>query len=97
MRLDIELPKVVACEASMCAYNTGANCHARAITVGDGANPGCDTFLESNAHVDADHPAGVGACKVTVCKHNRDFQCQAATIHVGLERGDALCESFTAE
>ena len=41
----IEMPEVSRCDASVCAYNSENGCRARAITIGDGAFPGCDTFL----------------------------------------------------
>jgi hypothetical protein len=39
----IEMPDVDGCDATECAYNMKGDCHARAITVGDGVHPGCDT------------------------------------------------------
>jgi len=52
-----------------CAYNHDKVCQARAITVGDGINPGCDTFLEGSQHAMPNmDSAGIGACKITGCK-----------------------------
>jgi hypothetical protein len=89
----IEMPDVAACDATDCAYNKEGDCHARAITVGDGAHPGCDTFMRSRDHSRRPDGAGVGACKVKACKHNDDFECQASAIRVG--RGSDTVECLT--
>lgn len=90
-----EMPDVAACDATECTYNQNGNCHARAITVGDGVTPGCDTFFTSGEHIRRTASAGVGACKVKVCKFNDDFECQANAIRVG-HRGDLVqCLTFT--
>ncbi|HEY5926617.1 MAG TPA: DUF1540 domain-containing protein [Kofleriaceae bacterium] len=95
MRITIEMPKVEECDAIGCAYNVDRACHARAITVGHGVHPGCDTYLSSGQHVpDGPQCAGVGACKVAVCRHNRELECTAPSIRVGV-RGDAgECGTF---
>lgn len=95
MKLDVELAGVATCDVRRCAYNVRGDCHARAITVGDGLHPGCDTFLESERHPPADTPtAGVGACKVVLCRHNRDLECEARAIRVGVDQGEAACLTF---
>lgn len=97
MKFTIEMPDVSACSVLSCAYNVGASCRAKAITVGDGVHPGCDTFTESQRHTPADTPvAGVGACKVAVCKYNRDLECAAHSIQVDAEEGDPTpyCSTF---
>ena len=90
----LELPQVSECVVRACAYNAGGNCHARAITVGDGVHPGCDTFVESTRHCDGEAPAGVGACKVSVCIHNRDLECTADAIRVGYHGDHPDCLTF---
>lgn len=90
----IDMPDVAACDARDCAYNKEGNCHARAITVGDGVHPGCDTFLQSRDHSRRADNAGVGACKVKACKHNDDFECQARAIRVGRRQDDVVCLTF---
>jgi hypothetical protein len=92
----IDMPDVDACDARDCAYNKEGNCHARAITVGDGVHPGCDTFLQSQEHSRRAEGAGVGACKVKACKHNDDFECQAGSIRVGRRSGTIECLTFTS-
>ena len=96
MIITIEMPEVSACIISECAYNVANKCHARAITIGDGTYPGCDTFLHSSIHSkDEIRHAGVGACKVRLCKFNYDFECTAQNIEVGIAGGDVICETFT--
>ena len=92
----IEMPDVTRCDASVCAYNTGNGCRARAITIGDGAFPGCDTFLggvEDSAV--ASRIAGVGACKVVGCKYNDDLECQADAIIVAAASAPPACQTYS--
>lgn len=70
--LILEPPLVSVCEVSDCAYNLGSNCHARAITIGNGAHPGCDTFFSESHHIrKGEQIAGIGACKVASCQLTR--------------------------
>lgn len=98
MKFTIEMPDVSSCSVLQCAYNVGSACHAKAITVGDGVHPGCDTYTRSQRHSPPDTPmAGVGACKVAVCKYNRELECEAASIKVdagGEDSEDAVCATF---
>lgn len=95
MEMTIEMPMVSACSATECAYNVDACCHARAITIGDGTHPGCDTFMDSSRHTrDAQRTAGVGACKVSGCSHNEDFECMAEHIDVGIRGGSVRCLTY---
>lgn len=95
MRITIDIPSVDHCEATGCAYNVERSCRARAITIGHGVHPGCDTYLDLNRHVlDGSACAGVGACKVEVCRHNQDLECSAPSIRVQIH-GDAVeCATF---
>jgi len=89
------MPKVSSCEISQCAYNMDNQCHAMAITVGDGAHPACDTFCPSVSKGGAmDMTAGVGACKVAGCVHNVSLECQADCICVGYKGAEADCLTF---
>ncbi len=81
--LRIEMPLVKNCNVKNCVYNTDQHCHAKAITIGDGINPECDTYLNHSIHAGPSTTAGVGACKVSNCKFNKDFECSAAEISVG--------------
>jgi len=86
--ITISMPLVSACYVTKCAYHVSANCHARAITIGDGTNPACDTYLclqdPGEDHVKPDPiVAGVGACKVQSCRHNQRYECMADEISVG--------------
>lgn len=90
----IEMPDVAACDVKDCAYNKDDACHARAITVGHGVHPGCDTFFVSPEHIRRKEKAGVGACKVSSCKHNDDFECQANAIRVGRREENVECLTF---
>lgn len=94
MKLTVLVPEVAGCTVDRCAYNAGGACHARAITVGDGDHPRCDTYLAHGAHTRATGKAGVGACKVTACRHNRELECEAEAIHVSTHSGHADCLTF---
>ena len=94
MQMTIDMPIVNKCTISECAYNMDSACHARAITVGDGTHPGCDTFFRNSAHTRArERTAGIGACKVTGCSSNDDFECMADGINVGMADGEPCCLS----
>ncbi len=96
-KLTVIMPDVSECVMVECAYNTDRACHARAITVGDGAHAACDTFFASEDHAaDRVRVAGVGACKVTTCRHNTDFECTSASIRVGRHEQHADCLTFSA-
>ena len=88
MMLRIEVPEITACAEGGCAYNVGGECHAKAITIGDGAIADCDTYLGAKDHVRNQHRSGVGACKVSKCRHNDDLECHAPSVEVG--RHDCL-------
>ena len=47
----IEMPDVRHCQVETCAYNAEDGCRARAITVGAGTVPACDTFFDSTGPV----------------------------------------------
>lgn len=97
MTITVEMPPVSKCSVTQCAYNADRQCHARAITVGDGVHPGCDTFFNSRNHArNHGNSAGVGACKVTQCTHNDDFECIAESIEVGADGNDVHCRTFSA-
>lgn len=91
MIIATDMPEVAQCAISQCAYNTDNNCHARAITIGDGDNPGCDTYFNNSKHTRSNRSAGVGACKVSACNHNEDFECCADSIKVGEQGGEVKC------
>lgn len=96
-KMILEIPLVSHCEVSDCTYNVGDNCHARAITVGNGIHPGCDTFFTQGNHIQhAEQIAGIGACKVAGCKFNSDFECMTTSIKVGRVKSQATCMTFTA-
>ena len=95
MKITIDMPVVSNCEVTECAYNVENRCHARAITVGDGIHPGCDTFLDASQHTrNKQQMAGVGACKVASCIHNDDFECVAEQIDVGRSGGSINCLTY---
>ncbi len=77
-------------------YGTN-NCHAKAITVGDEANPGCDTYFDTNLHThESKRIAGVGACKMDDCQFNNDFECAADGVSVGMVDGKINCLTYKA-
>jgi hypothetical protein len=94
-KLNVLMSTVDACAATTCAYNIDRECHARAITIGDGVHPACDTFIEMEHHVSPHSPpTGVGACKVEVCRHNRELECEAPSIRLELHDLHADCATF---
>ena len=95
MNITLEMPLVSECSVDECTYNVDRACHARAITIGDGVHPGCDTFFRAAGHSKESHRiAGVGACKVTACQHNDDYECVAEDIHVGFEGSSINCLTY---
>jgi len=95
MKMTIDLPLVSSCSVNECVYNAKEKCHARAITIGNGVHPDCDTFLQAITHVKKfKQVAGVGACKVSTCGHNQDFECIADQIEVGRHEGGINCLNF---
>lgn len=98
MKMTIDMPYVADCMVAECAYNQNNKCHARAITIGDGVNPGCDTsFLGASKHArNTKHIAGVGACKITGCNFNDDLECTAENITVDMKSGNIRCVTFAA-
>jgi len=97
MRRKIEMPEIMKCVATECAYNHDETCHAKGITVGDMEQQLCDTMWESSRHTARTGPAGVGACRSTHCAHNTDLECQAEGIYVTLGGGQARCGTFMEE
>ncbi len=95
MKITIEIPAVTECSITECSYNAGHACHAKAITIGDGVHPGCDTFLFMSTHVrEKERHAGVGACKVTTCRFNEDLECSADAISVGRLAAGVSCLNY---
>lgn len=94
--MTISMPFVSECKVSECAYNVNNSCHAKAITIGDGVHPGCDTFFGTARHTrDAARTAGIGACKVIGCKFNDDYECMADHISVGRVGDSVECLTCT--
>lgn len=95
MEITVDMPMIKSCDVSECTYNLNSACHAKAITIGDGVSPGCDTFLSGAGHVRSKEiKAGVGACKVGGCTYNADFECSAESINVSHEGGKVLCMTY---
>jgi hypothetical protein len=94
MKFVIDMPDVASCAVRQCAYNQEGTCHAKAITIGDGTHPGCDTFMRSRRHTTEPPQAGVGACKVEACRHNRDLECSASAIRVDRRGGNPCCVTY---
>lgn len=95
MKITLEMPSISKCGATQCAYNVGQLCHAKAITVGDEQNPGCDTFFGAQGHSrDVTRVAGVGACKVSQCQYNSDYECVAKNIEVGISKDQVHCLTY---
>ena len=94
MIIATDMPEVKNCAATQCAYNADDACHARAITIGAGSEPDCDTFFGNSSHTQSERTAGVGACKMTDCKHNDDFECGADSIQVGPSGSSINCLTY---
>ena len=93
----VEMPKVIECLMDECAYNADKECHARAITVGGGACPMCDTAMKSVKKGGViDMIGSVGACKVENCRFNDSLECSAVGISVMLHDQHAECGTFKA-
>jgi len=92
----MEMPKILQCDATECAYNRNQECHAMAITVGDGANPRCDTFWQASTKGGVlNIIGGVGACRATACRYNQSLGCSASGINVGHDAGGEVdCLTF---
>lgn len=95
--MTVEMPVVQVCAVQECAYNAEQKCHAKAITIGDGVGPACDTaFLRARARAnDHQRVAGIGACKATGCVHNSDLECTADAIRVGMQNESVACLTFS--
>lgn len=97
MKITINVPEILECTVTECAYNVDVACHAKAITVGDGVHPGCDTYLGGcSSHTKRGRTAGVGACKATGCSHNEDYECTADSIKVGFKGSTIDCLTYSA-
>jgi len=95
-KVTMDMPLVSQCTISECAYNVNNNCHARAITIGDGLHAGCDTYFNNPGHTkDMTRIAGIGACKSVQCKFNEDFECMTDSITVGRAGQEVNCLTFS--
>ncbi len=93
----MQMSKVMKCDVEDCAYNTEHGCHTPAITIGDEANPHCDTFCKSGMHGgEASCQASVGACKVSCCTYNSELECQSPSISVGYQGQEPSCTTYKA-
>lgn len=96
MNINIDMPMVEKCNIEDCSYNADNICHAKAITIGDGESPLCDTlFCGSKTIPVTSLQAGVGACKVSACSFNNDLECSAESISIGLQDDNAGCMTYT--
>jgi hypothetical protein len=92
----LEMPIVTKCAVNECVYNASNSCHARAISIGNSVQPGCDTFMAGAQHtMKVNQVAGIGACKTAGCKFNDDLECTAESIQVGIIKNEANCTTFT--
>jgi hypothetical protein len=91
----MEMPQILACDATECAYNQNQKCHALAITVGDGDRAQCDTFWKAASKGGIlSIIGGVGACRATNCRFNQDLECSARSINVGHQGTEVDCLTF---
>lgn len=95
MKMTFSMPVVTTCMIRDCAYNLDETCNARAITIGNGVHPGCDTFFSNTTHThEINEVTGVGACKVISCRHNSEFECSADHIDVGHDKSGISCLTY---
>ncbi|WP_226662845.1 DUF1540 domain-containing protein [Microbulbifer aggregans] len=94
MIIATDMPEVSRCAATECTYNTDSSCHARAITIGHGTDPDCDTYFSNSLHTKRERIAGVGACKISDCTHNEDFECAAEKIELGYSGDTVNCLTY---
>ncbi len=92
----MNLPIIMECDATECVYNNRLQCHAAAITVGNGVTPHCDTFFVASGKGGIQDVRGeVGACRVSGCRYNKAFECTAADgIRVGHRGHEVDCLTF---
>lgn len=96
MEKTIRIADVAECTIPECIYNRGSRCYARAMTVGHGEGPECQTFYSGNHHAaKREQTAGVGACKVSECRHNDGYQCEAERVYVGYNNNEIACLTFS--
>jgi hypothetical protein len=96
MKLFVLMPDVRECVVTDCAFNQGRACHARAVTIGDGIHPACDTYHPNvEQRASARTRAGIGACKVDRCEWNEDLACRARSVRVAYHQGHADCVTFS--
>ena len=97
-KLILEISQVQRCDARSCSYNVDGSCHAKAITIGDGAVPACDTYLDLGIHCrTSSRTAGVGACKVSRCRFNDDLECTKTYISIGPSHERVECLDFSMD
>lgn len=95
MKVSLDMAVVNECKITDCAYNLQDTCNARAVTIGDGVHPGCDTFFSNTTHThEFNEVTGVGACKVLSCRHNQDFECGAEAIAIGRNKSGVSCLTY---
>lgn len=95
MSSEIPMAVVAECTVPECVYNRASRCHARAITIGNGDHPQCDTFHCAHNHPQDDAPpTGVGACKLVSCHFNHHYNCEAERVYVGATPGGPGCLSY---
>lgn len=94
--MTISMSQISECDVTDCSYNLNNRCRTIAITVGDGACPMCDTYVQISQKGGAggDLIGGVGACRASECVHNRSLECTAGAIKVGRHSGHADCVTF---
>ena len=91
----MRMPKISSCDATVCAYNKEKQCHACAITVGNGTCPMCDTAVKSEQKAgDQSSTGSVGACKTSQCEYNTSLECAASNIKMGMHGAHADCMTY---
>lgn len=87
---------VKGCDVSNCSYNQNSQCHTMAITIGEGSDPMCDTFVEMDMKGgDMSTMADVGACKMANCQFNDHLECSSDSVQIGMKGSQPDCLTFS--
>ena len=88
--------RVMECDVTNCSYNQGRKCHTAAITIGQGTEPLCHTFIQMDmTGGDLNTLANVGACKMAGCEYNDHLECSCDSVSIGMKGSQPDCLTFS--
>ena len=94
MCVDVAGSIVQTCKVDGCSFNSHSRCHALAVTIGDGNNPRCDTFVQQGSDGGMETSTRVGACKVAGCVNNKKLVCKANFIDIAFNDNHPCCKNY---